>query len=145
MPRHRDIVVGCFVSLHDIYLPIKKAYLFNSSLSSRSCVRLLLDLRAAFSSVSKDHSQGHKSKATIVIVVSKQFDKVLVEQNHCQGLATVKANYTPSVSCHATLSRATYHRPILTRPVTIDPTSKFPGVEVADGCDNGLRGLRSGD
>lgn len=108
-------------------------------------MRLLLDLRAAFSSESKDHSQGHKSKATIVIVVSKQFDRVLVEQNHCQGLATVKANYTLSVSCHATLSGATYHRPILTRPVTIDPTSKVPGVEVADGCDNGLRGLRSGD
>lgn len=40
-----------------------------------------------------DQRQGHKSKATIVIVVSKQFDKVLVEQNHCQGFKTVTSNY----------------------------------------------------
>jgi len=99
--RDTDIVVACLFSTY-YSSDGRNAYLFSSSLSSRSCVRLLLDLRAAFSSESKDHSQGHKSRATTVIVVSKQFDRVLVEQNHCQGLATVKANYTPSVSCHTT-------------------------------------------
>lgn len=47
-----------------------------------------------------DHCQGQRSSATIVIVVSRQFDKVLVEQNHCQGLRSVTSNCDPiSQSC----------------------------------------------
>lgn len=66
-------------------------YLTNTS---RSALRLRLVLRAALSSGFTDHCQGHKSSATIVMVVSRQLDKVLVEQNHCHGLTTVKANCT---------------------------------------------------
>jgi hypothetical protein len=36
-----------------------------------------------------DHCHGHSSNATMVSVVSRQFDRVLVEQNHCQGFRTV--------------------------------------------------------
>lgn len=43
---------------------------------------------------SEGHFHGHKLKATMVSVVSRQLDSVLVEQNHCQGLRTVKSNYT---------------------------------------------------
>jgi hypothetical protein len=32
-------------------------------------------------------SHGHRYNAVIVIVVSRQFENVLVEQNHCHGLA----------------------------------------------------------
>lgn len=35
-------------------------------------------------------SDGHSKRASVVNVVSKQFDSVLVEQNHCHGLNTVK-------------------------------------------------------
>jgi hypothetical protein len=38
-------------------------------------------------------SQGQKYNAVIVIVVSKQFENVLVEQNHCQGLKKVMRNW----------------------------------------------------
>jgi hypothetical protein len=34
-------------------------------------------------------SHGHKYNAVIVIVISREFEKVLVEQNHCQGLKIV--------------------------------------------------------
>lgn len=44
--------------------------------------------------VSVDIAQGQKYRATIVIVVSRQFENVLVEQNHCQGLKRVIQNYT---------------------------------------------------
>jgi hypothetical protein len=33
--------------------------------------------------------QGQKFNAVIVMVVSRQFENVLVEQNHCQGLDIV--------------------------------------------------------
>ena len=33
--------------------------------------------------------QGQKFNAVIVMVVSRQFENVLVEQNHCQGLNIV--------------------------------------------------------
>jgi hypothetical protein len=46
--------------------------------------------------VPADHCHGHRSNATTVIVVSTQFDSVLVEQNHCQGLRTVANNCTLS-------------------------------------------------
>jgi hypothetical protein len=36
--------------------------------------------------------QGQKYNAVIVITVSRQLEKVLVEQNHCQGLSTVMRN-----------------------------------------------------
>lgn len=39
------------------------------------------------------HFHGHSSSATIVRVVSRQLDNVLVEQNHCQGFRTVAASY----------------------------------------------------
>ena len=35
-------------------------------------------------------SDGHSKRASVVNVVSRQFDSVLVEQNHCHGLKTVK-------------------------------------------------------
>ena len=37
-------------------------------------------------------SHGHKYNAIMVRVVSKQFDRVRVEQNHCHGLHTVSAS-----------------------------------------------------
>lgn len=40
-----------------------------------------------------DHCHGHMSNAAIVRDVSKQLDKVLVEQNHCQGFKTVAINF----------------------------------------------------
>jgi hypothetical protein len=41
-----------------------------------------------------DHCHGQNSNATTVIVVSRQFDRVRVEQNHCQGFRTVAASYS---------------------------------------------------
>lgn len=38
-------------------------------------------------------SQGHKYSAVIVIVISKEFENVLVEQNHCQGLKIVMRSW----------------------------------------------------
>lgn len=43
------------------------------------------------------HLHGQKYNATTVKVVSRQLDKVLVEQNHCHGLTTVSIRYTLSV------------------------------------------------
>ena len=40
----------------------------------------------------KDHSHGHRHNATMVMEVSRQFDRVLVEQNHCHGLTTANAS-----------------------------------------------------
>ena len=45
------------------------------------------------SSGSIDHCQGQKFSATTVKVVSRQLERVRVEQNHCQGLQTVRASY----------------------------------------------------
>lgn len=39
--------------------------------------------------VSEDSFQGQKYNAAIVKVVSRPFENVLVEQNHCHGLAIV--------------------------------------------------------
>ena len=39
--------------------------------------------------VSDERFQGQKFNAVIVMVVSRQFENVLVEQNHCQGLNIV--------------------------------------------------------
>lgn len=44
--------------------------------------------------VSSDQCHGHQYRATVVNVVSKQFDKVRVEQNHCQGLQTLSVSYS---------------------------------------------------
>lgn len=40
----------------------------------------------------EDHCHGHRLNPAIVKVVSRQFERVRVEQNHCQGLQTVKAS-----------------------------------------------------
>lgn len=45
------------------------------------------------SSASVDHCQGQKFSATTVKDVSRQLESVRVEQNHCQGLQTVRASY----------------------------------------------------
>lgn len=80
------------------------------------------------------------------MVVSTQLDNVLVEQNHCQGLTTVKANCIKlSFLVPVTLCAETYHRPGLTRPLTVHTLRQFPGVIVSEGCDNGLRCLGSHD
>ena len=42
---------------------------------------------------SRDHCQGQKLRATIVKMVSREFESVRVEQNHCHGLQTVRASY----------------------------------------------------
>jgi hypothetical protein len=34
--------------------------------------------------------KGQSQRATVVNVVSREFESVLVEQNHCHGLRTVK-------------------------------------------------------
>lgn len=47
----------------------------------------------SFSAPSTAHCHGHRLSAAIVKVVSKQFESVRVEQNHCQGLQTVRASY----------------------------------------------------
>lgn len=38
------------------------------------------------------HLQGHVDRAAAVNAVSRQFDSVRVEQNHCHGLHVVNAN-----------------------------------------------------
>lgn len=40
-----------------------------------------------------DRVLGQKFIAVIVIVISRQFENVRVEQNHCQGLRTVMRSY----------------------------------------------------
>jgi hypothetical protein len=37
--------------------------------------------------------KGQSQRATVVNVVSREFDSVLVEQNHCHGLTTVKKSW----------------------------------------------------
>lgn len=39
------------------------------------------------------HCHGHQTSAAAVSVVSRQFDSVRVEQNHCQGLHAVNASW----------------------------------------------------
>lgn len=46
------------------------------------------------------NSQGQKFNATMVIVISREFEKVLVEQNHCHGLKTVIKSYLWSDGVH---------------------------------------------
>ena len=38
-------------------------------------------------------SQGHQYNAVIVMLISREFENVLVEQNHCQGLKRVMRSW----------------------------------------------------
>lgn len=53
----------------------------------------VVDSVGAILLMSPDSDHGQKFKATIVKTVSNEFDRVLVEQNHCQGLSTLINNY----------------------------------------------------
>lgn len=87
----------------------------------------------------------------IVKVVSKQLESVRVEQNHCQGLMTVKKSYRgtgESISIALkdqyregiplNAMSATYSSPSLDTPSSIDAFTQLPCVIVAQCCDDGL-------
>lgn len=56
------------------------------------------DFAKGLEGVSPDISHGQKYSAIIVKVVSRLFDNVLVEQNHCHGLKIVIRSYHTRVS-----------------------------------------------
>lgn len=99
---------------------------FDTSLrSSTVLLPLSMSLRPLSDTTPADHCHGHKTNATIVMVVSRQFERVRVEQNHCQGLRTVTANYPRSVGvCESRANRgsapaALYDIPWPTRRVNL--------------------------
>lgn len=67
--------------------------LFVSPLSICSLVRKPFPSTPSSSFGSIDHCQGQKLSATIVNVVSRQLERVRVEQNHCHGLQIVRPSY----------------------------------------------------
>lgn len=89
----------------------------------------------------------------MVSVNSRQFDKVLVEQNHCQGFKTVAAScrtinmgLPPLIRKILKKQRViTYRCPSSARIIAIDANCKLPSVKIADRRNNGLRYLRSGN
>ena len=88
----RDVSNGC------------RPYLDTSLRSSAVLLPAPMSLRPSSDTTPVDHCHGHRFNATIVMVVSKQFERVRVEQNHCQGLRMVTINYIRSVG----VSRACY-------------------------------------
>ena len=74
-----------------LYLDCRLALSRVSSSSSSSS--LSSSSSGSTSSLSRNHSHGQKYRATMVNVVSAEFENVRVEQNHCQGLRTVNASY----------------------------------------------------
>ena len=68
---------------------------FASSSAWSSCSSSRRPYLSVFSSptTSIDQCHGHWWSAMMVKVVSRQFDNVRVETNHCHGLETVKNNY----------------------------------------------------
>ncbi len=66
--------------------------MYGSTSSSSEDMRTSSDSASSWLG-SNDHCHGHEFRAAIVKVVSKQLESVLVEQNHCQGLHIVRANY----------------------------------------------------
>lgn len=93
---------------------------------------------------SNAHRHGHKLSAATVKVVSKQFESVRVEQNHCQGLQTVRASYPAqeheSSARHSAGSiklfnlksmDATYSCPSLVAFLSVQSPSQPPGVVIS--------------
>ena len=81
------------------------------------------------SSASIDHCQGQKFSATTVRVVSRQLESVRVEQNHCQGLQTVRASYRirdPSDQLTPRLIKSSSHQGYI-QPPTLHccPTRRY--------------------
>ena len=79
------------------FMPSQKLVTDLVSSSTRSSSSLPRKLSSSISSSafdSTDHCQGQKLSATTVKVLSRQFESVRVEQNHCHGLQTVRASYT---------------------------------------------------
>ena len=98
------------------------------------------------SSASIDHCQGQKFSATTVRVVSRQLERVRVEQNHCQGLQTVRASYRirdPSDQLMPQLIKmavhsGTYSRPCFITAQPVDTLPKFPRVVIPQRGNYGL-------
>jgi hypothetical protein len=77
--------------------------------------------------VSDDNFQGQKYKAAIVKVVSKQFENVLVEQNHCHGLAIVMRSFG-CVSLVREGRETTHSRPGYTASSSIYSLRQLPSI-----------------
>lgn len=121
-------------------------YLDTSLRSSAVLLPLSVFLRLSPDTAPADHCHGHRSKATIVIVVSKQFDRVRVEQNHCQGLSTVTINCPSSILVPRSQTvPQTYRCPSPARIFSVYASRQFPRVEIANCRQNGLRRLGPGD
>ena len=98
--RHRRSL--CFWSVLCSLQPQKLSTNFASSspfFCSTSVRRPSLSISSS-SSASIDHCQGQNFSATTVRVVSRQLESVRVEQNHCQGLQTVRASYNIQDRCN---------------------------------------------
>ena len=80
----------------------------STSFGSTSVRRPSLSISSS-SSGSIDQCQGQKLSATTVKVVSMQLESVRVEQNHCQGLQTVRASYKIQDRCNQ-LTPSCVHR-----------------------------------
>lgn len=114
-PPGTDTNEGC-TAVSSAHLQPFPSYLDKSFRSS--AVFLALSLRSSPGTAPADHCHGQRSKATIVMVVSKQFERVRVEQNHCQGLRMVTINYPRSTLLppQHVLSRCTPNIPLPRRP-----------------------------
>ena len=103
-----------------------------------------------------DQCHGQKESAVIVRVVSRQLDKVRVEQNHCHGLQMVNASYKGRGARHQLGSiynqerfyyrtmNTTYSCPSLIATFAIDFFSQFPSIVVTHGCNRCLEHLWAG-
>ena len=88
--RRRLFFVSGFCSLRT---PKLTTYFATSSTSlCSSFVRRPSLSISSSSSASVDQCHGQRFNATTVKVVSRQLESVRVEQNHCQGLQTVRAS-----------------------------------------------------
>lgn len=88
-------------------------------------------------SMSPANSHGQKLRATIVKTISEELERVLVEQNHCQGLNRVMRSctkYLASIKSQSHLrlqSEFTYRGPGSVASTAIYSLCEFPGIEIS--------------
>lgn len=93
------------------------------------------------------HRHGHHTRAADVSVVSRQFDRVRVEQNHCQGLQMVKANCARGlVGVRVTLGfGSTYACPRCSAPSPVGMLGQTPRKIIDQGGKRCLRDFWRGN
>jgi hypothetical protein len=84
--------------------------------------------------------------AIVVMVVSRQLDSVRVEQNHCHGLHTDRANYMTQIPISEIdtgeiAGARTYSSEGSTTATTVGLLRELPCEAVEQGCKDGLGNL----